>query len=1246
MIEIKRIYVEKKNGFDIAARALLRECIDNLQIESLEGVRILQRYDIQGLSEVEFQSSLHAVFSEPPVDHTYLGSYPIKANEIDFAVEYLPGQFDQRADSAAQCVQILTHRERPLIHTARIIILQGQLTDKQVNEIKRYCINPVDSREASLEMPHTLERDIKTPSDVALIEGFASFSRQTCSEMLAKYGLAMSLDDLMFCQEYFRDEEHRDPSITEIKLLDTYWSDHCRHTTFMTRLKHVDIEVADTTHMIQEAYQAYLDSRAHVYVERKKDMCLMDLATLAMKELRKDGKLDDLEVSEEINACSIVVPVNIDDRTEDWLVMFKNETHNHPTEIEPFGGAATCLGGAIRDPLSGRSYVYQAMRVTGCADPRQEIHKTLPGKLPQRKITLESAQGYSSYGNQIGLATGDVCEIYHPGYVAKRMEVGAVIAAAPKENVIRGVPEPGDVVLLVGGKTGRDGVGGATGSSKEHTEKALENSSEVQKGDPPTERKLQRLFRDAAVSQLIKRCNDFGAGGVSVAIGELTDGLDINLDAVPRKYDGLDGTELALSESQERMAVVVDSSDADTFKALAEKENLDVSHVADVTLNRRLVMTWRGKRIVDLSRDFLDSNGVQQEAEVSVSAPDGQPEWLSSMPNGGDLKTKWFDNIQRLNVCSQRGLIERFDSTIGAGSVNHPFGGALHATPTECMVAKIPVQQGDTNTVTLMSHGFNPLISSWSPFHGGILAVIESIARITASGGDSSMARLTLQEYFEKLGHDPEKWGKPFSAVLGAFYAQKKLGIPAIGGKDSMSGTFKELNVPPTLISFAISMGLAEHILSPEFTCSGQNVYHLNLKRNNEGIPDFSILKKQYSLFHQHVKNGIITAAHSIRTGGIAEAVSKMCFGNAMGFRFDREMTDEQLFTPFYGDLVFVADHLPPDLSADFLGQTQADPKIFLNHTSMGVKQLLKTWEQPLESVFRTETNAHGDAPDQFYECSGPTLRSGPTIAKPRIFIPVFPGTNCEYDTARAFERAGGVADTFIFRNLNANDIEQSLATMAKAIKNSQILMIPGGFSAGDEPEGSGKFIASVFRNPVVSDAVMELLQKRDGLILGICNGFQALVKLGLLPHGEIRDIHEEDPTLTFNQIGRHVSDYVRTKVISNGSPWFTHCGMGDIHTIPVSNGEGRFVAPDEALFELFDNGQVVTQYVDLDGLPTVKRPFNPSNSMAGIEGITSPDGRILGKMAHSERRGTFIGRNIPGNKDQKLFESGVDYFK
>ncbi|PIE89424.1 MAG: phosphoribosylformylglycinamidine synthase [Acidobacteria bacterium] len=1246
MTQIKRIFVEKKTGFDVAAKAMHRDFVQNLQIKELERVRVLQRYDVQGLSRQEFQLARHTVFSEPPVDTLYLDQFPKEEDETVFAIEYLPGQFDQRADSAAQCIQILTRNERPLIQTARVVLLKGALSKEQIHEIKTYCINPVDSREASLEIPETLKPVIGKPEKVKRVQGFAHFSREQCLELLSQLGLAMSIEDLLFCRAYFRDTEKRDPTVTEIKLLDTYWSDHCRHTTFLTRLDEIEIEEASTTRQLKAAFQSYLASRKKVYRERDKDICLMDIATLAMKELRKDGLLDDLEVSEEINACSIEVAVDVNGKTEPWLVMFKNETHNHPTEIEPFGGAATCLGGAIRDPLSGRSYVYQAMRVTGCGDPRQDVHDTLPGKLPQRKITLEAAHGYSSYGNQIGLATGGVHEIYHPGYVAKRMEVGAVIAATPKGNVFRGVPEPGDAVILVGGRTGRDGVGGATGSSKEHTEKALENCSEVQKGDPPTERKLQRLFRNPEVARMIKRCNDFGAGGVSVAIGELTDGLTIDLDRLPLKYEGLDGTELALSESQERMAVVIDAHKSERFAELALRENLEATHVADVTNSRRLVMNWRGETIVDLSRAFLDTNGVKQNARVRVKAPSEQPEWFKPAVLQGDLAKAWIKNLQRLNVCSQRGLVEQFDSTIGAGSVNHPFGGTYQSTPIECMAAKIPVLKGDTETVTLMSHGFNPEIGSWSPFHGGFLAVVESIARLTASGGDVSRVRLTLQEYFEKLGVDPEKWGKPFSAVLGAFEVQKTLGIPAIGGKDSMSGTFKHLHVPPTLVSFAVVPAKAKEVLSPEFKKAGSGVYRLVLKRNQQGLPDLDHLKRQYRAFHKLVQQGYILSAHSIRVGGMAEALSKMCFGNRIGFNLSSHMKHDQLFVPFYGDIVFEAERELEELDAELLGCTSEEPVIQLHQESISLQEIQKHWEQPLESVFRTKTSAKAGAPNQFYETSAVKNRTGSSIAKPRVFIPVFPGTNCEYDSARAFERAGGTVDTFVFRNLSPAEIEYSLQTMAKAIGNSQILMIPGGFSAGDEPEGSGKFIASVFRNPIVSDAVMELLQKRDGLVLGICNGFQALVKLGLLPYGEIRDIRGEDPTLTFNQIGRHVSDYVRTKVVSNLSPWLVNCQLGEIHTLPVSNGEGRFVAPDHVLQELLDRGQVITQYVNQKGIPTVERPFNPSNSMAAIEGISSPDGRVFGKMAHSERMGSYVGANIAGLKDQKLFESGVNYFR
>jgi len=1251
MADIRRVFVEKKAGYDVEARGFFRDLTQNLGIHELKSVRVLQRYYVQGLSQSEFDQVLDVVFSEPPVDRRFLERFESNTGDHIFAIEYLPGQFDQRADSAAQCIQILTHGERPRIQTARVFVLNGDLTPDSLKRIKDYCINPVDSREAQLEKPKTLTVQVVDPAPVAIMDGFRESSREELAELIGSLGLAMSIEDLLFCQTYFKNDEQRDPTLTELKMLDTYWSDHCRHTTFATVLGPIEIEEAETTRDISSAYQAYLQSREAVYGDREKDLCLMDLATIAMKELRKKGKLDDLEVSEEINACSIIVPIEIDGKTEEWLVMFKNETHNHPTEIEPFGGAATCLGGAIRDPLSGRSYVYQAMRVTGCADPRQAVEDTIPGKLPQRKITLEAAHGYSSYGNQIGLATGDVSEIYHPGYVAKRMEVGAVIAAAPKRNVIRGVPEDGDVILLVGGKTGRDGIGGATGSSKEHTETALENSSEVQKGDPPTERKLQRLFRNPKVAQMIKRCNDFGAGGVSVAIGELTEGLMIDLDAVPRKYDGLDGTELALSESQERMAVVIDPADETAFQAFSSEENLEAVRVARVTSTNRLQMTWRGRSIVDLCRDFLDTNGVKQRASVTVKAPSGEPKWSKPDFEKKDLAGQWVENLQRLNVCSQRGLVERFDSTIGVGSVNHPFGGKNQATPTECMVAKIPVLKGSTEDVTFMSHGFNPEITSWSPFHGGVMSVVESVARIVASGGNLDRVHLTLQEYFEKLGTDSERWGKPFSAVLGAFWAQKQLEIAAIGGKDSMSGTFKELNVPPTLISFAVSTGKASHVISPEFRSSGQEVFLLELNRNKLGVPDLLDLKSKYGAFHQAVLKGQIEAAHSIRLGGLAEAISKMAFGNDIGMRFEGVWSETDLFRANYGDLVFVAVETVADqLGARRVGVTQGKPSICIGSVELDLKELQATWREPLEGVFRTKTQTRGQAPEHLFDAGSEKRRTSCHIklaekAKPRVIIPVFPGTNCEYDSMRAFQNAGAIAETLVFRNMNSKDIESSLAALSASIRQSQILMIPGGFSAGDEPEGSGKFIASVFRNASVREAVMDLLDKRDGLVLGICNGFQALVKLGLLPYGEIRDISEGDPTLTFNQIGRHVSDYVHTKTVSNLSPWLMASECGQIHTIPVSNGEGRFVAPEPVLEALFAKGQVATQYVDLEGTPTVARPYNPSNSMGAIEGLTSPDGRVFGKMGHSERIGSFIGRNVPGNKDQKLFQSGVKYF-
>lgn len=1257
-MSVKRIFVEKKKGFDVEAQGLYRDLKYNLGIAALDGVRMINRYDMEGVSEEEYEKARGIIFSEPPVDRVYEEEMDISPSARVIAMEYLPGQYDQRADSASQCIQILTRGERPEIRNARIIILEGTLTEEEYEKVKNYCINPVESHEASLYKPETLNMEARVPEDVKVLEGFISFNEDEIDEFMKEMGFAMSKEDLKFCQAYFRDCEKRDPSITEIRLIDTYWSDHCRHTTFLTKTESVEIQEGVYGEAIQKAYDSYLESRKYVYGDRPKDSCLMDLATIAMKELKKRGLLEDLDVSEEINACSIVVDVDVDGNKEEWLVMFKNETHNHPTEIEPFGGAATCLGGAIRDPLSGRSYVYQAMRVTGSGDPRTKVEDTLPGKLPQRKITTGAAAGYSAYGNQIGLTTGQVAEVYHPGFVAKRMEIGAVIGAAPKKNVVRKKPEAGDVIVLLGGRTGRDGCGGATGSSKEHTEESLLScGAEVQKGNPPTERKIQRLFRNPAVSTLIKKCNDFGAGGVSVAIGELAEGLEIHLDAVPKKYEGLDGTELAISESQERMAVVVARENVEDFIRAAREENLEVTQVAVVTEEPRLKMLWRGKKIVDISREFLDTNGVQQKTPVYITLPDHQRRYFDQMAPEveavhRDTQKMWLANLQRLNVCSQKGLVERFDSTIGAGTVLMPFGGEYQLSPAEGMVAKIPVLTGETNSGTAMAYGYNPDLASWSPFHGAIYAVVESIAKIVAMGGDYRKVRLTLQEYFEKLGKDPAKWGKPFSALLGAFLVQKKLDIPAIGGKDSMSGTFKELSVPPTLVSFAVGTIDVNHVLSTEFKKVGSKVVLIALDKDSDDLPDFEQLKRNYRTIYRLNCEKRILAASTVKTGGIAEAVSKMCFGNGIGFRFTENMVVESLFSPLYGSILLELEkgtdleEALAGIKYSLMGETCQQQMIDIQGRELALDKLLEVWEQPLESTFPTQaSNTFGELRTYSFE-GKKEARPFMAIAKPRVFIPVFPGTNCEYDTARAFEKAGAVADVFVVKNLTPAEIEESIETMVRKIHNSQIIMLPGGFSGGDEPDGSGKFIATAFRNPYMKEAVMQLLKERDGLMLGICNGFQALIKLGLVPYGEIRDIDEESPTLTFNTLGRHVSCMTETRIASTLSPWFNKVKVGDLHTIPVSHGEGRFFASDAVVDGLARNGQIATQYVNRKGNPTYDIRFNPNGSAHAIEGITSPDGRVLGKMGHSERIGLRVAMNVPGEKDQKIFEAGVEYFK
>jgi len=1252
---VKRIFVEKKNGYDVSAKDLFNDIRENLRIKNLTKLRIINRYDISEISDSEYNSAKNTIFSEPTVDNSFDENIEVDKNDRVFAMEYLPGQYDQRADSAAQCLQILTQKERPEVKTAKLMILSGEISDSEFKKIKNYCINPLELREASFEKPESLEVMYKEPENIKVVNAFTNMNDEELAKLITKLGFAMNFEDLKFCQEYFKDTEKRNPTITELRVIDTYWSDHCRHTTFHTAIENIEIENSKYKAAVKKALSRYLEARAYVYGETKRDINLMDLAVIGMKELKKRGLLNDLEESDEINACSIIVNADIDGKQEEWLVMFKNETHNHPTEIEPFGGAATCLGGAIRDPLSGRSYVYGAMRVTGSADPRTSIEATLPGKLPQRKITTGAAAGYSSYGNQIGLATGQVAEVYDENFVAKRMEIGAVIGAAPKSSVVRKDSAEGDIIILLGGRTGRDGCGGATGSSKEHTEESIQRcGAEVQKGNAPTERKIQRLFRNPLTSRLIKKCNDFGAGGISVAIGELADGLFIDLDVVPKKYEGLDGTELAISESQERMAVLVAEEDAKKIIAYAAAENLEAVIAARVTGDNRLRMQWRGQMIVDISRDFLNTNGVRQHTKVVIKAPcsDSYFERLQAFEKKQDgLKVKWLENLKDLNVCSQKGLVERFDSTVGAGTILMPFGGKYQETPSEGLAMKLPVLSGETNTATVMTYGYNPKLAKWSPFHGAVYAVVEAAAKVAALGGDYSKIRLTLQEYFEKLGKDPEKWGKPTSALLGAFYAQMMLGIPAIGGKDSMSGTFKDINVPPTLVAFAVDVAEADKIVSQEFKKVGSNVVLLRADRDENDLPDFSELHKIYKKVHELIKQGLVLSAGTIRFGGAAAAVSKMCFGNRLGFTFEKDYKEEGLFTPDYGSIILELDskhdldRLFAGIDYEKVGNTENIEVININGTEIELEAALEAWHNPLKAIFSSCKDDIDDKPEKILNGSTKIKSSQVKIARPRIFIPVFPGTNCEYDTARAFEKAGGIPELLVFRNINPEDIEASIKAMVKAISSSQIIAIPGGFSSGDEPEGSGKFIAAVFRNPEVKEAVMKFLQEKDGLMLGICNGFQALVKLGLLPYGEIRDMDESSPTLTFNRIGHHVSCMLRTKVVSTLSPWFVKSKAGDIHTIAVSHGEGRFAASKAMAAELIKNGQVATQYVDIIGNPTYDIEYNPNGSTEAIEGITSPDGRILGKMGHSERIRSNIAKNVPGDKDQKIFEAGVQYF-
>ena len=1252
---VKRLLVEKREGFDLEAKALMKDLKDSLHIDCIDDLRLLNRYDIEGLSDEICDSASKTIFSEPNLDVVYKENVEYDKDAKVFAVEYLPGQYDQRADWAAQCVQIINEGQRPNINSAKLYILTGDIDDELFAKIKSYVINPVDSREASLEKPETLELETEIPTEVATIEGFIDFSMEELEKFLKEQGLAMTIDDLKYVQEYFQNQEKRNPTITEIKVLDTYWSDHCRHTTFMTQIKDVEIEDGKFNEIIKETYSKYVEARNTIYIDRQKDMCLMDIATIAVKELKAAGKLEDLDESEEINACSVNIDVNVDGKIEKYLLMFKNETHNHPTEIEPFGGAATCLGGAIRDPLSGRSYVYQAMRVTGSADPRTSLEDTLHGKLMQKKITTEAANGYSSYGNQIGLTTGQVTEVYYEDFVAKRMEIGAVIAAVPKENVIRKRPEKGDIIILLGGKTGRDGCGGATGSSKEHSEESIETcGAEVQKGDAPNERKIQRFFRNKEVAQMIKRCNDFGAGGVSVAIGEIAESLDINLDLVPKKYDGLDGTELAISESQERMACAIDAENKDRFIELAGFENLQATHVATVTDTGYLRMFWNGKAIVDLNRAFLDTNGKKQQTNIHVPKVDEENTFFNTgkiKVEGETISDKFDSVLKDLNVCSQKGLVEKFDNTIGSNTVLLPFGGKYQRTPIQGMVAKIPVLDGKTTTSSIMTFGYNPKIGKWSPFHGALYAVVESICKLVAVGGDYKTTRLTFQEYFEKLGKDKTKWGKPFSALLGAYYAQKQFEIPAIGGKDSMSGTFEHINVPPTLVSFAVDTVDAEYVVSQEFKKAGSVLAVIKTPTLESGIPDFDILKKNLDKIRELTQAKKVLASYALGYGGLGEAIAKMAFGNKIGFEVAKDVDADKLFDPAYGNIALEIDKadlaLLEDLDYKVAGTTIEGQYIDVDGYKVCLGKIYKAYESTLEPIFPTKAVEPTGEVKNINFIVNEHQKSSLSIAQPKVFIPTFPGTNCEYDSARAFEDAGAKASIKVFRNLNYANIEDSIETMVKEIESSQIVMIPGGFSAGDEPDGSAKFIATVFRNPRIAEAVNDLLTNRDGLMLGICNGFQALIKLGLVPYGEIKPVTAEDaPTITYNNIGRHQAKVVTTRIASNKSPWLAGTQVGDLHSISISHGEGKFVANKETFDQLVANGQIATQYVDLDGNATYDIDYNPNGSFYAVEGITSADGRILGKMGHSERIGKYTLKNIHGEKDQKIFESGVNYFK
>ena len=1229
---VYRIYVEKKPQFAVDGGAVLADLNVALGIKTVENVRIINRYDCEKLPKENFEAAVPTVFSEPPVDEVYYELPKPAADERMFAVEFLPGQFDQRADSAAQCIQMLCPGERPVVKYAKIYVLKGKISDDEFARIKHYLINAVESRECGFDKYDTLEVKYTIPTSVETLTGFINKTDAELADFVVHYGLAMDNDDIKFCQDYFK-SEHRDPTITEIRMIDTYWSDHCRHTTFGTIIDNADIKPS----YIADTYAEYKADR-HQLGRDNKPLCLMDIATLAAKKLKKDGILKDLDESEEINACSVRIKVDVDGRDEDWLLMFKNETHNHPTEIEPFGGAATCLGGAIRDPLSGRSYVYQAMRVTGASDPLLPVEKTIKGKLPPRKITTTAAAGYSSYGNQIGLATGHVAEIYHPGYMAKRMEIGAVIGAAPAENVRRERPAPGDIIILLGGRTGRDGCGGATGSSKAHSIQSLDTcGAEVQKGNAPEERKLQRLFRNPEATKLIKRCNDFGAGGVSVAIGELADGLEIDLNAVPKKYDGLDGTELAISESQERMAVVVAPEDADKFRALASKENLESTPVAVVKSEPRLRMNWNGRTIVDISREFLNSNGAEKHTDVAV--PDVKVSYSTGRKN---TSADWEGMVTDLNICSQRGLVQRFDSTIGGATVLMPFSGKTQQTPVQAMAAKLPVLNAKTDTTSIMAWGFDPAVSTQSPYHGAVCAVVESIAKVVAAGGTYEHCWLTFQEYFERTQGKPERWGKPFAALLGAYRAQLEMGCGAIGGKDSMSGTFEHIDVPPTLVSFAVSTAKAPDVISAEFKAAGHKIGYIAPKYDENGLPVFDSVKEVFRTVEKLIKDKKAVSVWSIAHGGVAEGIFKMSLGNQIGAKLDK-LTDEELFTPVYG--AFIMELTGEADGVKTIGETVADYTITSGDVKLDVASLEKKWNGVLEPIFKAQL-PEKPAPEKISYTGGCELKhSSVKVAKPRVLIPVFPGTNCEYDMANAFNRYGGDSEIFVIRNLSAQDMEDSVSEFTKHIENSQIIAIPGGFSGGDEPEGSAKFINAFFRNPKIKDAVESMLYARDGLMIGICNGFQALIKLGLVPFGKIVPLTAESPTLTYNTIGRHQSQLTLTRICTNKSPWLSCCNVGDIHNIPISHGEGRFVAPESVIKQLIANGQVATQYVDLSGNPTMDVAFNPNSSMYAIEGIISPDGRVLGKMGHTERLTDNVAKNVSGNKEQLLFKGGVDYF-